>query len=195
MSGMLNHETACLVVQSAVDAIQAEPETFPEILDRLPAAIYVTDAEGTITYVNQPCVEFAGRVPNIGADKWCVTSKIYTTDGELLPPEDCPMAVAIREQRPLRDVEAIAERPDGSRVHFVPYPTPLFAADGRFIGAVNLLLDVTQRSDPDYFRRQSARCRRLAASAYDRELAETLERMAATYEEQAAKPGGRRRPH
>ena len=98
------------------------------------------------------------------------------------------MAVAIREQRPLRDVEAIAERPDGSRVHFVPYPTPLYDREGTFIGAVNLLLDVTQRRDPDYLRRQSARCRRLAAELLDRQLASTLERMAETYEAQADKP-------
>jgi PAS domain S-box-containing protein len=185
---MLNHETACLVVQTAVDAIQADRESFPEILDALPAAIYVTDAEGTITYFNQPCVELAGRVPTVGADKWCVTWKIFTPEGEFVPHEECPMAVAIRERRPLRDVEAIAERPDGTRVHFVPYPTPLYDSDGQFAGAVNLLLDVTQRRDPDYLRRQSARCRRLAASILDRDLAATLERMAATYEEQAAKP-------
>jgi PAS domain-containing protein len=185
---MLNHETACLVVQSAVEAIQTDAETFPDVLDELPAAIYVTDTEGTITYFNQPCVALAGRIPTVGADKWCVTWKIFTTDGEFLPHEECPMAVAIRERRPLRDVEAIAERPDGSRVHFVPYPTPLYDADGRFAGAVNLLLDVTQRRDPDYLRRQSERCRRLAASILDRELVATLEAMAATYDEQADKP-------
>ena len=188
MTTMLNHETACLVVQTAVDAIQADRESFPEILDALPAAIYVTDAEGTITYFNQPCVELAGRVPTVGADKWCVTWKIFTPEGEFVPHDECPMAVAIRERRPLRDVEAIAERPDGTRVHFVPYPTPLYDREGRFAGAVNLLLDVTQRRDPDYLRRQSARCRRLAASILDPGLAATLERMAATYEEQADKP-------
>ena len=186
---MLNNDTACLVVQSAVDAIQADGESFPEILDALPAAIYVTDVEGTITYFNQPCVELAGRTPTLGADKWCVTWKIFTPEGDFVPHEECPMAVAIREKRPVRDVEAVAERPDGTRVHFVPYPTPLYDAEGRFAGAVNLLLDVTQRRDPGYLHRQAARCRRLAASVYDRVLAKTLERMAATYEEQADKPG------
>src|SRR5262249_36150075 len=34
---------------------------------------------------------------------------------------------------------------DGSRVPFIPYPTPLRDADGRLIGAVNLLVDISQR--------------------------------------------------
>jgi hypothetical protein len=54
-------------------------------------------------------------------------------------------AVAVRAQRPVRDVEAIAERPDGSRFHFIPYPTPLFSADGGFAGAVNLLREVAEQ--------------------------------------------------
>ena len=194
MNASLNNDTACLVVQAAVDAIQADAEGFPEILDELPAAIYVTDAEGTITYFNQPCVELAGRVPAIGSDKWCVTWKIFTPEGEFVPHDQCPMAVAIREKRPLRDIRAIAERPDGSRVHFVPYPTPLHAADGSFAGAVNLLLNVTQR-DPGFLRRQATRCRRLAASLYDRALAETLDRMASKYDGQADKADQAQRVH
>ena len=43
-------------------------------------------------------------------------------------------------------MEAIAERPDGTRVPFIPYPTPLFDASGELIGAVNMLVDITERS-------------------------------------------------
>jgi PAS domain S-box-containing protein len=42
-------------------------------------------------------------------------------------------------------VEAIAERPDGTRVPFIPYPTPLFDATGRLIGGVNTLVDISER--------------------------------------------------
>ena len=53
------------------------------------------------------------------------------------------MAVAIREARPIRGVMAVAERPDGTRSLFTPYPTPIVDADGKVVGAVNLLIDVT----------------------------------------------------
>ncbi|MCX7513633.1 hybrid sensor histidine kinase/response regulator [Frateuria hangzhouensis] len=55
------------------------------------------------------------------------------------------MAVALREQRSVRGEEAVAERPDGSRITFVPYPTPLFDRQGTLVGAINTLVDVTDR--------------------------------------------------
>src|SRR6185503_11703388 len=37
------------------------------------------------------------------------------------------------------------ERPDGTRVPFIPYPTPLFDETGKLTGAVNMLVDITER--------------------------------------------------
>lgn len=53
------------------------------------------------------------------------------------------MAIALKENRPIRGAEAIAERSDGTRVHFIPLPTPLQDASGKLIGAVNMLVDIT----------------------------------------------------
>jgi PAS domain S-box-containing protein len=119
------------------------------VLDVLPAAIYTTDAEGTITYYNRAAAELAGREPVIGRDKWCVTWRLYNPDGTPLAHDQCPMAIALRERRPVRGVEAIAERPDGTRVPFAPYPTPLFAPNGEFIGAVNMLVDISARKQDE----------------------------------------------
>jgi len=114
----------------------------------LPAAIYTTDASGRITFFNQACVEFAGRSPKIG-DMWCVTWKLLWPDGTPLRHEDCPMAVALKENRAVRNIEAVAERPDGSRICFMPYPTPLRDDSGRLIGAVNMLVDITIRKQAE----------------------------------------------
>ena len=183
----LNRETAHLVVDSAVDAVQRDPGGFHQALDRIPAALYVADAEGTVTYFNKACVTLAGRTPEVGRDKWCVTWRIYTPDGESLPHDQCPMAVAIREKQAVRNVEAVAERPDGSRVHFIPFPTPLFDEAGRFAGAVNLLLDVTEQRKPEFLQDQAQQCRQLAAACTTHDLAETLQLMAAKYDEQSLK--------
>jgi signal transduction histidine kinase/ActR/RegA family two-component response regulator len=59
--------------------------------------------------------------------------------------DECPMAVALRENRPVRGAEAVIERPDGSRVPFIPYPTPLRDENGALVGAVNVLVDITER--------------------------------------------------
>ncbi len=136
-----------LHARSASDA-RAHEKQFRDLLQALPAAIYTTDAHGRITFFNRACVEFAGRTPKIG-EMWCVTWKLFWPDGRPLAREDCPMAIAIKENRPVRDVEAIAERPDGSRICFAPYPTPLRDETGKLIGAVNMLVDITTRKQAE----------------------------------------------
>lgn len=116
-----------------------------EILDALPVALYTTDAEGRITYYNEAAVEMSGRRPALGGDKWCVSWKLFHPDGSPLAHDECPMAVALEERRPVRGAEAVAERPDGSRVPFIPYPTPLFDPAGAMVGAVNVLVDIGHR--------------------------------------------------
>jgi PAS domain S-box-containing protein len=116
-----------------------------QILDALPAAVYTTDAAGKIIYCNRAAVELAGREPQLGIDEWCVTFRLFTPDGKLLPHDECPMAVALKERRPVRGVEALLQRPDGTLVPFMPFPTPLGDGNGELIGAVNMLVDITDR--------------------------------------------------
>jgi PAS domain S-box-containing protein len=116
-----------------------------DLLEAIPAAIYTTDAEGRITYFNQAAVDLAGRTPKLGSDEWCVTWKLYRPDGSPLPHDECPMAVALKEGRAIRNAEAILERPDGTRIPFIPFPTPLRDADGKVVGAINMLVDISER--------------------------------------------------
>ena len=125
--------------------LKQHDRTYHQILDGLPVAIYTTDREGTITYYNRAAAEMAGREPEVGKDKWCVTFKLFTADGKQLPHDECPMAIALRENRPVRNQQAVAQRPDGSFFPFLPYPTPLEDEHGNLIGAVNMLLDLTDR--------------------------------------------------
>src|SRR3982074_871595 len=132
----------------APDDSHSHEKQFRDLLQALPAAIYTTDADGRITFYNRGCIDFAGRTPKIG-DMWCVTWKLFWPDGTPLAHEDCPMAIALKENRPVRDMEAIAERPAVSRLCFCPYPTPLRDTAGRLIGAVNVLVDITTRKQAE----------------------------------------------
>jgi PAS domain S-box-containing protein len=115
------------------------------LIDALGVPVYTTDARGRITLFNEEAVELWGRRPRIGKDLWCGSWRIYSPDGEPLPHDQCPMAVALKENRPVRGVEIVVERPDGRRKTVLPYPTPLRDADGNLLGAVNALIDVTER--------------------------------------------------
>ncbi|CAN7297794.1 PAS domain S-box protein [Mesorhizobium caraganae] len=125
--------------------LRQHDSTYRQILESLPVAIYTTDQDGTITYYNRAAADLAGREPSVGKDKWCVTFKLFTADGQELPHDECPMAIALKENRPVRNQEAVAQRPDGSFFPFLPYPTPLQDEHGNLIGAVNMLLDLTDR--------------------------------------------------
>jgi PAS domain-containing protein len=131
-------------LRAAVTVVQQGVGDLHQALDTLPVPIYVTNADGVITYYNRACVAFAGRTPCVGQDRWCVTWKLYTEAGQCLPHDRCPMAIALSERRRVRNIQAIAERPDGTRIKFQPYPTPLFNEDGEIIGGVNLFIDLSE---------------------------------------------------
>src|SRR5258708_6767218 len=59
--------------------------------------------------------------------------------------EPCPIAVDLKERRAINGQEAAAERPDGTRIPFLAYPTPLFDDAGRLAGAVNVLVNISER--------------------------------------------------
>ncbi|MGY3369379.1 PAS domain S-box-containing protein [Bradyrhizobium sp. GM22.5] len=130
------------------DRLREGEQRMRDLLEALPAAIYTTDAKGRINFFNRAAVEMAGRTPQPG-DEWCVTWKLYWPDGSPLPHNECPMAVALRENRPVRGAEAVAERPDGRRVPFIPFPTPLRDADGNLVGAINMLVDISERKNAE----------------------------------------------
>ncbi len=129
-----------------VEGVRRERDRrFRGLLDALPTAIYTTDAAGRITYYNDAAAELWGHRPRLGNAEWCGSWKLYRPDGTPLAHADCPMAIALKENRRVRGFEAVAERPDGTRVPFIPYPTPLHDHAGRLIGAVNMLIDITDR--------------------------------------------------
>ena len=171
-------------LHSALEALEPGDGLFRPTLDALPVPIYLTDADGLVTYWNRACVEFAGRVPNQGQDRWCVTWRIHTLSDELLPHDRCPMAVAVKERREIRGEVAIAMRPDGTRKAFTPYPTPLYGKAGELTGAVNMLIDVSEEQ-AGALADQAARCRRLSAAVCDRHTSELLRGMARGYERNA----------
>jgi PAS domain S-box-containing protein len=132
------------LVAKAGEPIIRGDSFFRELVDALPAAVYTTDASGKITYFNEAAVALWGHRPEIGKSEWCGSWRIFLPDGRLLPHDQCPMAIALKEGRPVRGIDAIAERPDGTRVPFLPYPTPIHDSTGKLIGAVNMLVDMTE---------------------------------------------------
>jgi PAS domain S-box-containing protein len=115
-----------------------------EILNSLPVAVYSTDGEGRLTEYNEAAARLWGRSPEIGKDRWCGSAVMYWPDGSSLPLDQCPMAMAIQQKRALPAMEAVVERPDGTRRDVLAQPKPLFDGAGNLTGAINVLVDITE---------------------------------------------------
>lgn len=136
-----------------------------QLLDLLPVAVYTTDTEGIIMQYNRAAAILWGREPVIGQEVWCGSFKILQPDGTDLPLDTCPMAVCLKERRPVIGEEIIVIRPDGSARHVAPHPQPILDEAGRMTGAVNMLVDITDLKRTELALRESeAQYRSLAAS-------------------------------
>ena len=133
-----------LIARAAGPLIEGD-DFFRELVNALPAAVYTTDPTGRITYYNEAAAALWGCRPDLGNSDWCGSWKLFWPDGRVMPHDQCPMATAVKQQQAIRGLEAVAERPDGTRVPFLPFPTPIFNASGVFVGAVNMLVDITER--------------------------------------------------
>ncbi len=134
-----------------------------DLLAQLPVACYTLDAAGRITFFNAAAEKLWGRAPVIGEESWCGAQAMAALDGTPLPLDQGPAAIALRERRPVRDVEAFVIRPDGSRRRVIPQPDPIFDAAGNLSGVVSVLVDVTeQRETAQALQRNDERLRQRA---------------------------------
>ena len=121
---------------------------FRRLLEKLPAGAYTCDAEGLITYYNQHAVRLWGRAPQLNdpVDRFCGSFKLYSSpDGTPIAHDRCWMALALREQMEYNGHEIVIERPDGSRLTALAHANPIHDESGTLIGAVNVLVDISER--------------------------------------------------
>ncbi len=138
-------------------AVADSERRFREMIDALPQAVYTTDAEGYLKHYNPAAVALAGREPQLGKDRWRVCRKLFYADGAPIPENDSPLVLTMREGRPVRGIESIAEREDGTRSWIEPYAAPLRDASGAVVGGINMLLDITERKHAEVALRETDR--------------------------------------
>jgi PAS domain S-box-containing protein len=131
------------------EAMRESEHRYRHLIQTLPAAIYTCNSEGRITLYNEAAVALWGRAPEIGEDLWCGSWRIFSPEGRPIELEDCPMARTIRDGVSIRGEEIVIERADGGRSYVLPHPDPLRDASGRLIGAINMLVDLSQRKETE----------------------------------------------
>ena len=131
---------------------------FRHMLAKMPAAAYTCDADGLITYFNERAMQLWGREPqlNDAVDRFCGSFKLLSTDGSPISHDACWMALALRDGKAYNEQEIVIERPDGSRCLVLAYANPFLDERGELVGAVNVLVDITDRRRAELARSQLA---------------------------------------
>ncbi|MDB5658893.1 MAG: signal transduction histidine kinase [Cypionkella sp.] len=142
------------------------------LLAALLVPAYITDSAGNITFYNEAAAEFWGYRPKLGTAKYCGAWRLFLPDGTPLRHEECPLAVTLRQGHPVLGSEAAAERPDGTRVSFISYPSLIKNAAGEIVGAINLVVDVSERNASDL---QQNRLAAIVSSSEDAIISKTLD--------------------
>ena len=110
-----------------------------QLASYLDMPIFVVDADGRLAYYNEPAEPLLGvRFDEVGpmdmAD-WLAAFQPGDQSGTILPAEDVPLVVALRERRPVHRDLSIAGL-DGVRRRIGATALPLSGQGGNFIGAV-----------------------------------------------------------
>jgi len=149
---------------------------FLALLDKLPAAAYTCDAEGLITYYNQPALRLWGRAPKLRdpVDRFCGSFRLHSANGEPISHADCWMALALRDEREHTGCEIIIERPDGERLTVSASASPIHDKSGKLIGAVNVLFDITETKRAEEALRETDRARNEFLAVLSHELRNPL---------------------
>src|SRR5437660_11819284 len=150
-NGVLLFQTAIVDLsarQRAEESLRQSEKRYRTLFDLVPVAVYTCDAEGLIQEYNQRAVELWGREPktNDPSEKFCGSLKIFYPDGRPMPHHKCPMARALRgEKLTAADLEIVVEQSSGARRNVLVSPTALRGPQGKIIGAINCLHDITVR--------------------------------------------------
>jgi PAS domain S-box-containing protein len=159
--GALLYQTAIIDLNErmrADEAIRQSEKRYRTLFDLVPVAVYTCDAEGLIQEYNQHAVELWGREPkrNDPSEKFCGSFKIFYPDGRPMPHHKCPMARALRgEKLTATDLEILVEQSSGARRNVLVSPTALRGGQGKIIGAINCLHDITVRKRTENALRES----------------------------------------
>jgi signal transduction histidine kinase/CheY-like chemotaxis protein len=117
------------------------------LLDNLPAGAYTCNADGLITYFNPQAVQLWGRAPKLNdpVDRFCGSFKLFTADGAPMQHDQSWMALALQTNKEFIGEEIVVERPDGERRTVLAHASPVHDDQGKLLGAVNILVDITDR--------------------------------------------------
>jgi PAS domain S-box-containing protein len=126
--------------------IEGNRELIEAVLDNIESAIVVCDETGTLKLFNKVTREFHGLPEEpIPAEEWPSHYDLYSPDGtRLLRKEEVPLYRAFCGET-IRNVELVIAPKNGRRRTVLASGRAIFSQDGRKLGAVVAMHDITHR--------------------------------------------------
>jgi signal transduction histidine kinase len=142
---------------------------FQRWLEKLPAGAYTCDPEGLITYFNHHAEQLWGRTPKLNdpVDRFCGSFKLFSADGSPLAHDQCWMALTLKLNQEFNGHEIIVERPDDQHMTVLAYVNPIHDESGNLLGAVNVVVDISERKRAELAQRLLAEASHLLATSLD----------------------------
>jgi PAS domain S-box-containing protein len=144
--------------------IEIAEKRYRDLIETLPVAVFTVDSQGYIDLYNQAAVQLWGRKPVKGEDKWHGSHALFTLDKTPMDPQDFPVARAMKENRGLT-TELYIQSHDETVRHVIAHPQPIYDSDGNISGAMNVLIDITERKESENALRASEEKFRVLANS------------------------------
>lgn len=120
-----------------------------DAIDAIPVGIYVIETDGTLIACNETAIGAWGRTPELGtSEKYCGAHVLRYPDGEVMPHDQAPPKVVIKNGGTVRNADVICEQPSGDRLLALVNVFPIRDADEQVVGAVNIFRHNTSKTVP-----------------------------------------------
>lgn len=128
----------------------AEGQRLQTIIENLPEAIVIADAEGRVSVSNPAAEALWGHPPQKATlEELPQVYNLYNPDGRPVPWRETPLARSLLDGLPTSGRELRIHRPDGSEVPILSNCAPLRDSQGKVSGGVEVFQDITKLKELD----------------------------------------------
>ncbi len=134
------------------DALRDSEKRFRNMADHAPVMIWITDADGSCTYLSRSWYEFTGQTPETALGHGWLDAT-HPDDQEVAA---ATFLAAHRRQAAFK-IDYRVRKVDGSYAWAIDSAAPRFGADGEFLGYIGSVLDITERKQMEDALKESDR--------------------------------------
>ncbi len=145
-------------------ALRSSEERLSHVIQSMPMAVFSCDAEGRIEIWNEYFSTMVGQEIQPDNSEFKKLTKLFDPNGAPLAVENYPLIRTLRTGEKHLNQEVMMEFVDGRRINALVNPMPVKNSEGKVTGAINVIIDISERKLEEQRRQQDADRLQLAVS-------------------------------